>query len=46
MKLLLKLLRRPLVNLPRRFHGLDEAWVWIERALLVFLGIGLSGLGW
>jgi len=24
MKLLLKLPRRPLVNLPRRFHGLDE----------------------
>lgn len=46
MKLLLKLLKRPLANLPRHFHGLDEAWVWIVRALLAFLGIGLSGLGW
>jgi hypothetical protein len=32
------------VNLPRRFHGLDKAWVWMVRALLAFLGIGL--LGW
>jgi hypothetical protein len=46
MKLLLKLLRRLLVNLPRRFHGLDKAWVWMVRALLAFLGIGLSGLEW